>query len=1196
MPASAQTRNVSLQGLEITGGQLQPAFDEDTSHYALRCDPASSYRFTLSTDADVSVNGHPADPIFTMANLDDEDDIVIELSDGSDSGTYVVHCIPERLPDIVVETKASAEDGLVMLSGISDGFSYAVLIDDNGVPRFQETSVDWRLWHFKRFANGKYGYTLAPQERGTEGLSWNILTSDFEIERTNLQTGPSLALTGGHDLLIKDNGNFIFMAYEPANRDFSAFTDDDDTPYSTTEMTRDSVIQEVTPNGVEVMTWNSWDHLALEDCWQHRFPDDYAHVNSLFLTDDGDLLASFRGCSQVALIDWQAADGTPGTGELLWLAGKSNKTDWTIPRLAIKDDPYGEFCGQHAASITSAGNLLLFDNGGHCLEDATGATTRDNAVFSRAVEYKLDVDAGTATFVRHVSQHGTFDRYSYAAGEVLELDNGNWLISWGWVTSYLPQDAAISEVDPATGMVVMTVKVTSGDSPNQIMSYSSDKVVTDPPLRPGPPPTMAEIAVEGNGTNIAHGRHLEDFGSVPEVSGTRARTYTIRNTGAVPLLLSGTPRVAVSGTHAGDFRVSAQPAATVAAGGSTTFTVTFDPSGTGTRTATLSIENNDADENPFNFGIRGTGTRPLPPPPPPPPPPPNRPPVVEREIAAQTLDVGEAALLDLDLSFHDPDQSDLDYTVAPADAAVASVEVEDGTLTLRGTGRGRTTLTVSATDPGGLTASQTVPVTVLGPALLGWVPSASDPLRQGFVRVVNRAGQDAELTLEATDDTGRTAAPVTLTVAAGEAVQLNSGDLEAGNPAKGLADGVGEGEGDWRVVLDAETDFDALAYVRTAGGLVTAMHDRAPFEDGAYRVAFFNPGSNRSRVSLLRVVNPGEEAAAVTVTGIDARGDSPGSAVGFEVPAGAAVTVSAAELEAGGEGLTGALGDGEGKWRLRVASDRPLVVMSLLSNRATGHVTNLSTVPAAPGADGVHRVPFFPAAADAPHRQGFVRVINRAQDSGTVTVEAFDDLGGAYAPLTLSLAAGETVHFNSHDLEEGNPARGLTGATGAGEGAWRLALASDLDIEVLAYLRTRASLTSMHEAAPLEDGAYRVAFFNPASNRSQVSALRLVNAGEDAAAVSVTGIDSTGVSPGSAVALTVPARGARTVSAADLEAGGEGLTGALGDGQGKWRLRVASDRPLMVMSLLSSPTGHLANLSTAPASGLTLANSESASP
>ena len=61
---------------------------------------------------------------------------------------------------------------------------------------------------------------------------------------------------------------------------------------------------------------------------------------------------------------------------------------------------------------------------------------------------------------------------------------------------------------------------------------------------------------------------------------------------------------------------------------------------------------------------------------------------------------------------------------------------------------------------------------------------------------------------------------------------------------------------------------------------------------------------------------------------------------------------------------------------------------------------------------------------------------------------------------------------------------------------------------------------------------------------------------------------------------TVPAGAARTFTAAQLEAGADGLDGALGDGRGKWRLIVESGQPLVVMSLLKSPTGHLTNLST----------------
>ncbi len=48
----------------------------------------------------------------------------------------------------------------------------------------------------------------------------------------------------------------------------------------------------------------------------------------------------------------------------------------------------------------------------------------------------------------------------------------------------------------------------------------------------------------------------------------------------------------------------------MAAGGTTTFTITFDPGATGLRTATVSIANDDANENPCNFDVRGTGIAP----------------------------------------------------------------------------------------------------------------------------------------------------------------------------------------------------------------------------------------------------------------------------------------------------------------------------------------------------------------------------------------------------------------------------------------------------------------------------------------------------------------------------------------------------------------------------------------------------------
>ncbi|MCO5067216.1 MAG: choice-of-anchor D domain-containing protein [Kiritimatiellae bacterium] len=131
-----------------------------------------------------------------------------------------------------------------------------------------------------------------------------------------------------------------------------------------------------------------------------------------------------------------------------------------------------------------------------------------------------------------------------------------------------------------------------------------------------PGTSAPEMDVQGNSVSIVDGDSTPsltdhtDFGSALVAGGTVVRTYTIRNTGTATLNLSGSPRVAVSGTHAADFTVTTQPAASVAAGGTTTFQVTFDPSAVGTRTAALSIANDDANENPYNYSIQGTGTTP----------------------------------------------------------------------------------------------------------------------------------------------------------------------------------------------------------------------------------------------------------------------------------------------------------------------------------------------------------------------------------------------------------------------------------------------------------------------------------------------------------------------------------------------------------------------------------------------------------
>ena len=212
--------------------------------------------------------------------------------------------------------------------------------------------------------------------------------------------------------------------------------------------------------------------------------------------------------------------------------------------------------------------------------------------------------------------------------------------------------------------------------------------------------------------------------------------------------------------------------------------------------------------------------------------------------------------------------------------------------------------------------------------------------------------------------------------------------------------------------------------------------------------------------------------------------------------------------------------------------------------------------------------------------EGFARIINHSDAPGTVEIVGIDDVGVEYGPIELSLEARESVHFNSGDLERGNAEKGLS-PLGDGEGAWLLSLTSELDVELLSYVRTEDGfVTPMHQGVPATGMRHHVRFFNPGSNHSQVSRLRLVNATEDEVEVTIEGRDDSGdPAPGGEVRLTLAPGEARTLSAQVLESGGEGLEGGLGDGAGKWQLFVSADGAVHVMSLLASPTGHLSNLS-----------------
>ena len=466
-------------------------------------------------------------------------------------------------------------------------------------------------------------------------------------------------------------------------------------------------------------------------------------------------------------------------------------------------------------------------------------------------------------------------------------------------------------------------------------------------------------------------------------------------------------------------------------------------------------------------------------------------------------------------------------------------------------------------------------------------PLDSNTKWEGFARIINYSGEAGEVRIDGADNVGSRFGPVTLSMEAYQTRHFSSSDLADGNPSKGLPDGLGgRPVGNWRLRLITELDIEPLAYIRTGDGFVTTMHEVARSGGGKgaieYYVPFFNPAGNESQVSRLRLMNQGDEAVDVTITGTDDDGMAPpGGDVALTLPAGEVRTITARQLEAGGGDLSGSFGDGAGKWRLLVTAEGPIEVMSLLES-PTGHLANLS-VPGIRGAAGEaseFTLPLFIAASNSV-QQGFARIINHSDESGTVTIHGIDDAGTPHGPIELSLQPGETQHFNSQDLEEGNPSKALSDGLGDGDGDWRLSMRTELDIEPLAYIRTEDGfVTSMHELARRTAKGYHVPIFNPGSNASQRSRLRLINPTTTDVDVTITGLDDAGNPPSvGPVRVTLPAQAARTITAHELETGATHFDGRFGDGAGKWQLYVDADAPIEVLSLLESPTGHLANLS-----------------
>ena len=168
---------------------------------------------------------------------------------------------------------------------------------------------------------------------------------------------------------------------------------------------------------------------------------------------------------------------------------------------------------------------------------------------------------------------------------------------------------------------------------------------------------------------------------------------------------------------------------------------------------------------------------------------PNRAPVAVGEIESREMPVGETASVDVSAHFREPDGQPLSYGMSVSGEGVVTISAAGSVVTLVAEAKGSATVTATATDPGGLSATQSFVVTVpnRSPAAAGSIPPQT-------IEVDASATTDVTAYFTDPDGDDLTYAAISSDAAVAE-VSVEGGDLTVAAVRQGRGDGVGDGHG-----------------------------------------------------------------------------------------------------------------------------------------------------------------------------------------------------------------------------------------------------------------------------------------------------------------------------------------------------------------------------------------------------------------
>ncbi|WP_345736180.1 beta strand repeat-containing protein [Prosthecobacter algae] len=321
---------------------------------------------------------------------------------------------------------------------------------------------------------------------------------------------------------------------------------------------------------------------------------------------DGSTISRFNTTGMPAATSVGSIRGITGTsanniyvaGDISGFASRWDGTTWTTQSTGTVSSLNAIWCTTNGADIWSSGAASTIIKGTATPEGSPPTVTTPT---STAVTHN------TATLGGTISATGGADATARGVVYALTSQNANPEIGGANVT-VLTESGTFS-----TGAFTRNATSLTASSAYSYKAYATNSSGTsyssvntfNTLAAPAP-----EIAVSYAGNNVADGATVPalangtDFGSTPVAGGQVEHTFTITNSGTAVLTIAS---LAVTG----DFSITATPSNNVGiSGGTTTFTIRFDPTTTGVRAGEVSFTTNDASETSYNFTVQGTGTGP----------------------------------------------------------------------------------------------------------------------------------------------------------------------------------------------------------------------------------------------------------------------------------------------------------------------------------------------------------------------------------------------------------------------------------------------------------------------------------------------------------------------------------------------------------------------------------------------------------